>query len=157
LQRLPTTSRPEEVQWWIKRKRAVSLLPPVKKPSEFGAMWMLWWVKMQPTWRGGESLVKTLPIDADWEPILRGGSNGLSMVLVALSWWVHAMGLNGEQDLKLSMAIEDVKWVLSELVAMLSTVSMNTGKKHSREETAQEELVSKRCVKFVLFPIVIYN
>jgi hypothetical protein len=142
---LPTTSRPEEVQWWIKRKRLVSLLPPVEKPSEFGAMWMLWWVRMQPTWRGGESLVKTLPIDADWEPILRGGSNGLSMVVMALSWWVHATGQNGQQDLELSVAIDDVKWVLSELAAMLSTVSMDTGK-HPREETTQEEPSSKRCV-----------
>ncbi|KAH9955191.1 hypothetical protein BGW80DRAFT_1566314 [Lactifluus volemus] len=142
--RLPTASRPEEVHWWIKRKRVVSLLPSIEKPSEFGAMWMLWWVKMQPTWRGGESLVKTLPTEANWEPILRGGSNGLSMVVMALSWWVHAMGLNGQQDLELLVAINDVKWALSELVVMLSTASTNTRKKHSREETMQEELVSKR-------------
>jgi hypothetical protein len=135
----------------------VSLLPSIEKPSEFGAMWMLWWVKMQPTWRGGESLVKTLPTEANWEPILRGGSNGLSMVVMALSWWVHAMGLNGQQDLELLVAINDVKWALSELVVMLSTASTNTRKKHSREETMQEELVSKRCVRFSLYSIVIYN
>jgi hypothetical protein len=85
---------------------------------------------MQPTWHEGESLVRTLPTDADWEPILHGGSNGLSMVVMALSWWVHAMGLNGQQNLKLSAAINDVKWVLSELV-MLLTSSMDTGNKHS--------------------------
>ncbi|KAF8494880.1 hypothetical protein F5888DRAFT_1616523 [Russula emetica] len=107
---------------------------------------MLWWVKMQPTWRGGESLVKTLPADEDWEPILGGGANGLSMVIMALSWWVHAIGWNGQQDLKLSMAINNVKWVLSELVAKLSTASMNAGKKHFRDDTIQEELISKRYV-----------
>jgi hypothetical protein len=116
---------------------------------------MLWWVKMQPTWRGGESLVRTLLTDANWELILRGGSNGLFMVVMALSWWVHATGLNSQQNLKLLVAINDVKWVLSELVVMLSTLSMDTGNKHSRGESTQEEPVSKRCVRFLLYSIVI--
>jgi len=132
---LPTTSRPEEVQWWIKCKRIISLLPQIEKPSEFGAIWMLWWVKMQPTWRGGESLNKTLPTDANWEPILRGGSNGLSMVVMALSWWIQAIGSIQQQDEKLSTAIHDVTWVLSKLVSMLSSASMDTKKKHSWKET----------------------
>ena len=101
---------------------------------------------MQPTWRGGESLDKTLPTDANWEPILRGGSNGLSMVVLALSLWIQAIGSVEQQDLKLSTAIHDVTWVLSKLVSKLSSASMDTEKKHSREETTQEEPVSKRCV-----------
>ena len=150
LQRLPTTSRPEEVQWWIKRKKIPGSLPHIKKPSEFGAVWTSWWVKMQPAWCGGEFLVRTLPTDADWEPILRGGSNGLSMVVMALSWWVHATESNG-QDSELLVAIDDVKWVFSKLVATLltsmTTASMDNGKKRcSREETTQEELSPKRCV-----------
>jgi len=55
------------------------------KSSEFGAIWMLWWVKMQPTWCEGESLVRTLPTGADWEPILCSGSNGLFLMIMALS------------------------------------------------------------------------
>jgi hypothetical protein len=70
VQRLPTTSRPEEVHWWIKHKRLQGVLPPIKNFSEFGATWMLWWVKMQPAWHEGETLVKTLSVDAGWEPIL---------------------------------------------------------------------------------------
>jgi hypothetical protein len=134
----------------------LSILLHIENPSEFGAMLMLWWVKMQPTWCEGESLVRTLPTDANWEPILRGGSNGLSMVVMALSWWVHATGSNGQQDLKLSAAINDVKWVLSELV-MLLTSSTDTGNKHSRGESTQEEPVSKRCVTPKLYSIVIYS
>ncbi len=107
---------------------------------------MLWWVKIQPTWRGGESLNKTLPTDANWEPILRGGSNGLSMVVMALSWWIQAIGSIQQQDEKLSTAIHDITWVLSKLVSMLSSASMDTEKKHSRKENTKEEPVSKRCV-----------
>ncbi|KIL53788.1 hypothetical protein M378DRAFT_93542 [Amanita muscaria Koide BX008] len=144
VQRLPTASRPEEVQWWIKRKRLISHLPPVEKPSEFGATWKLWWVKMPPAWREGELLVKTLPTDVDWEPILRGGSNGLSIVVMALSWWVHAMGSTNQHDLELSAAINDVTWVLSKLVVMLLPASVEAGKKHSRDVIPEEEPKSKR-------------
>lgn len=45
---------------------------------------------MQPGWHNGELLVKVLPAVEDWEPVLRGGSNGLFMVITALSWWVSA-------------------------------------------------------------------
>lgn len=92
MQRLPTASCLEEVQGWIKYKKAMNLTSHIEKPSEFGAMWMLWWVKMQPTWCGGKSLIKTLPTE---EPILHGGSNGLCMVIMALSWWVYAIESDG--------------------------------------------------------------
>jgi hypothetical protein len=146
VQRLPTAARPEEVHWWIKRKKLINLLPNIAKPSEFGVAWMAWWVNMQPAWRGQESLVKTSPADGDWEPILRGGSNGLSMVVAALSWWVSAIGPDNQHGLELLAAIEDVSWVLSELVALLSAASMETGKKHSLEDAGQEKPKSKRCV-----------
>jgi hypothetical protein len=150
VQRLSTEARPEEVQIWISRKKLVTGkgLPKIKNPSEFGVTWMAWWVTMQPPWRKGESLVKTLPADGDWdwEPILRGGSNGLSMVVAALSWWVSAMGSNNQHGLDLMAAIEDVSWVLSELVTLLSAAGMEIGKKRSVEEASKEEPKSKRCV-----------
>jgi hypothetical protein len=46
------------------------------------------------------------------------------------------------------MAINDVKWVLSELTVKLSTVSMNTGKKHFLKKTTQKELISKSVYDF---------
>ncbi len=68
------------------------------------------------------------------------------MVVMALSWWIQAIELTEQQDLKLSTVIHDVMWVLLKLVSMLSSASMNTEKKHSREETTQKESVSKRCI-----------
>lgn len=103
---------------------------------------------MQPAWREGESLVKTVPNDVDWEPILRGGSNGFSVVVMALSWWIDAVKSNIKDNSDLSMAVEDVKWVLSELVAVLSVASVETGKKHPCESTTEEGPDLKRCVLF---------
>ena len=101
-------------------------------------MWRLWWVKMQPAWRGGESLVKTLPAEEDWEPITHGGANGLFMVILALSWWVSAIGPDSHHPLELSVAINDAMWVLSEIIKVLSA-KVEIGKKHALEETNQQE------------------
>jgi hypothetical protein len=143
VQRLPTMSRPEEVQWWIKRKRLLSLLPSIENPSEYGTMWRLWWVNMQPAWRGGELLGKILPADGVWEPLVHGGLNGLFIVVVALSWWVNTMGRDGQHPLELSVAINDTLWVLSELIGVLAA-KVETGKKHGLDESNQKEGNSKK-------------
>ena len=69
---------------------------------------------------------------------MHGGSNGLFVVVVALSWWVFAMGPDNKHPLELSVAINDVLWVLSELTAVLST-KVETGKKCALEEANQQE------------------
>ena len=134
-QRLPTIDRPEEIHWWIKRKKPVSLPPRVDKPSEFGLTWKNWWTAMQPEWRKGDPLVKTAPADVDWALLMRGGSNGLALVVMSLSWWVGAVDA---PDLDLSVAIDDVNWVLSELVATLSLTTVETGSKRPCEASPDE-------------------
>ena len=76
---------------------------------------------MQLEWCKGDSLVKTVPADVDWGLLMRGGSNGLAIVIVALSWWVNA---TDAPNLDLSSAIDDVNWVLSELVTTLSSSTL---------------------------------
>jgi hypothetical protein len=141
LQRLPTALRPEEVKWWIKRKKAPDLYPDIERPSEFGAVWKQWWVKMQPPWRECESLIRILPADPDWDPIFRGGSNGLSLVLMSLSWWIHLTKDDKEYNAELCGAIDDVTWVISELVAELSVAN---GMKRTREVETDSEPDSKK-------------
>jgi hypothetical protein len=139
-QRLPTASRPEEVSWWIKRKKSINLPPPIENAAEFGATWKQWWTAMQPEWRKGEPLVTTVPADADWTPLIHGGSNGLSLVVVALSWWVSATDVH---SVDISDAIHDVKWVLSELVRRLSSVETPGGSKR-RSEASPDRTKSKK-------------
>lgn len=85
---------------------------------------------MQPAWREGDSLVKSAPVDVDWVPLMRGGSNGLSLVVVALSWWICAVGV---PDSDLLLAIGDVRWVISELVAALQPTAAKNGVKRPAE------------------------
>jgi hypothetical protein len=99
---------------------------------------------MQPAWREGpegDTLVRTVPADEDWTPLIRGGSNGLSLVVMALSWWVSALDA---PDSDLSEAISDVKWVLSELVTTLSSPMSETGNKRPCESSPDDEPDSKR-------------
>lgn len=97
---------------------------------------------MQPAWRDGDSLGMAIPANADWGSVLRGGPNGLFLVILALSWWVEGMQPD-QQDLELFKAVNDVEWVLSELVATLSLASGETGKKRPLEEST-EELTPKK-------------
>ncbi|KAF8229716.1 hypothetical protein L208DRAFT_1211437, partial [Tricholoma matsutake] len=114
---LPTALRPKEVQWWIKCKKLIGVLPHIEKLSEFGAVWMQWWANMQLSWREGDSLAKILPMDVDWDPIHRGGSNGLSLIVMALLWWIKLTNTGNGPNKVLSGAISDLMWVLSELVS----------------------------------------
>ena len=107
---------------------------------------------MQPAWRNGDAMVKVAPADADWEPILRGGPNGLAVVVTALSWWVLAIEPDDQNPLELLEAIGDVSWVLSELLGVLLST-----KKHSLEEASAKEPESKRYVLTLINIISIIN
>ena len=53
--------------------------------------------------------------DNEWETITRTGSNGLVLVIMALSWWVVSEK-EKEPSMGLLTAIDNVKWVLSQMV-----------------------------------------
>jgi hypothetical protein len=105
------------------------VVPQVINVEEFGANFGKWWLTMQPSWRK-ESLLRELPPDADWTVLKRGGSNGLALVVMTLSWWVRAAGENC--CAKVSEAIEDLTWVLTHLA--LEGASKSNGKRLGSEE-----------------------
>ena len=132
---MSANDRPKEVHWWIKRNKSIEKFPLIENPSEYGATWKRWWIAIQPEWREGESFVKTVPADADWTNLRCGGSNGLALVVMALSWWV---GATGTPDSDLTAAIDDVKWVVSELVMTLSSTAAATGSKRPSDSSPDE-------------------
>lgn len=102
---------------------------------------------MQLSWREGDSLAKILPMDVDWDPIHRGGSNGLSLIVMALLWWIKLTNTGNGPNKVLSGAISDLMWVLSELVS----ANLNIGNKHACESNTKDKPKSKRCVLIILF------
>ena len=127
----------------MKRKRLSALCPAIDKPSEFGAAWLQWWVKMQPSWREGESLIRNLPDDADWGMISHAGSNGPALVLMTLSWWIACTKEDEQLSVELSTAIGEVQWVLSQLVKAFggaTSESRVSSCKRSRESHNEEQV-----------------
>ena len=57
--------------------------------------------------------------DGDWGDLADGGKDGLFLAVVSLGWWVLAQ--DAPKDLKVNEAIEDVTWVIKNLVSLLST------------------------------------
>ncbi|KAF8502335.1 hypothetical protein F5888DRAFT_1800820 [Russula emetica] len=107
-----------------------------------------WWAKMQPSWRECESLIRALPADADWELIVRGGPNGLALVVMALFWWIHATKDDEELDVEILNAIEDVNWVFIELRVVPAA---NSDRSKLARETEDEDLEGSKSKKHVHF------
>jgi hypothetical protein len=98
---------PEEVKWWNGRGKKLSVVPIIKV-TEFAVEWKQWWDVLQPSWRVGRS---EPPANADWKVLQRGGSNGIFIVLMCLSWWGNAVTSPEHREV-FDAAVEDVVWVL---------------------------------------------
>jgi len=130
---LPTDSRPQEVALWIKRHlkkkhEAVSVLP-----DEYGPRFVAWWRSIQPSWRtlpdGGYA--KATPDDENWASLGKGGSAGLYIVVMALSWWIRALDLTGVNSTAWDV-VDDVLWVVQQI--RLKNNVPNNGKRARNEE-----------------------
>ncbi|KDQ34006.1 hypothetical protein PLEOSDRAFT_1081005 [Pleurotus ostreatus PC15] len=85
-----------------------------------------WWFSIQPPERippdfnmSSRDCASLIIIDTntheDWPKLYRGGVNGIYGVLVCLGWWLEAAGPSSAE---FTMLVEDVSWVLSNLVAV---------------------------------------
>lgn len=144
-QRISAKARPEEVAWWIKRAKQASSVPKVNV-AEFATEWRSWWEAMQPVWRhvdGESSLSRNVPSTEDWDALARGGSNGLFLIIMALSWWLQGFTSTEPTD-DFWSAVNDVVWVLEAITYSLP--SPTAEKKRLGEELIPEEPKSKRYV-----------
>ncbi|KAG9218569.1 hypothetical protein PLEOSDRAFT_157509 [Pleurotus ostreatus PC15] len=93
------TMRDELFKWWF------SIQPPERIPPDFNM--------------SSRDCASLIIIDTntheDWPKLYRGGVNGIYGVLVCLGWWLEAAGPSSAE---FTMLVEDVSWVLSNLVAV---------------------------------------
>lgn len=113
---MSTDSRPQEVTTWIKRHINKKHNPIVVDPSDFGPRLAAWWMALQPSWRvlSDGQYSKDTPDDENWAMLRKGGSSGLYIVVVALSWWVHVLGPDDNTS-SVWMIVDDLWWVLIQL------------------------------------------
>ena len=69
---------------------------------------------MQPDWRKeGESLVCDVPRGETWQALRKGGTAGMYVIIVGLSWWVKAQ--LAERDPIAWTVVDDLLWVIQEM------------------------------------------
>jgi hypothetical protein len=113
-QNLPTKSRPKEVTEWIRSKK--KSVVPVITPGPYGHGFMQWWRLMQPSWRIDESslvLIREVPKEETWQGLRKGGTSGIYVVVMGLSWWIKSQLT--ERDADAWTAVEDVSWVIQQM------------------------------------------
>ncbi|KAG6807840.1 hypothetical protein H0H92_006236 [Tricholoma furcatifolium] len=142
---LPTEFRPEEIGWWMKRKRLFTNIPKICS-TEYSISFDAWWRDIQPCWRSeniadGGTLTHTVPVGASWDKMALGGPSGMFLVIVALAFWALAADAAATQD-AFDGAVSDVAWAFKAMMPSLSSPG-----KRVMEDTADDRATSKRCVK----------
>lgn len=118
-------------------------------PGVYGPQFVTWWRGMQPTWRllPGEGFSKETSTNLEsWALINKGGSAGLYIVVMALSWWVLRLRDAGTADTDAQAVwgtVDDVAWVLKQLL------SLHAASKRSLPSISDAKVFKRRCV--VLF------
>src|SRR5271169_2080338 len=89
----------------------------------------------QPEWRLADdgSFNYETPKDEDWCILHKGGSAGLYIVVVALSWWIRALRPD-IPSFHAWTAVHDVQWVIDQIMKRLITPA---GKKYALEDSTQ--------------------
>jgi hypothetical protein len=138
---LNAKGRPEEVKFWNGRGKKLTIIPEFKV-SEFAAVWQSWWQSLQPSWhiQDGLLLSNAVPADEEWSSLCRGGSNGLFIVLMCLSWWM-SKPMSSEELVTFQVAKADVLWVLQQ---MLRNFTNPSSQKRSAEDTIANTSPTKR-------------
>lgn len=101
------------------------------KTEAFSLQFLAWWKGMQPPGRvlpeGGFSK-ETLPKES-WASVNKGGSAGLYIVVMALSWWVFALGDAdvGSDDGEVWRTVDDLAWVLKQLQSFSKAAKRSIG------------------------------
>ena len=71
---------------------------------------------MQPSWRtdgDGVSPIRETPCDETWQVLRKGGTSGIYVVIMGLSWWIKAQAV--ERDIDAWSAVDDISWVIEEM------------------------------------------
>ena len=86
---------------------------------------------MQPSWRNnGEVLMHEVPCGESWQTLRKGGTSGIYVAVIGLSWWVKAQ--HDKRDVDAWTLVDDLLWVIQQLKGgMGSTASVL--QKHVRD------------------------
>ena len=89
---------------------------------------------MQPSWRGnGASLSRIVPQGENWKTLKKGGTSGMYVVLVGLSWWIKNQCTR--RDTGAWALVNDLSWVIQQVKMDMGSV---LSKKRTRGDAEDE-------------------
>jgi hypothetical protein len=112
---------------------------------------MEWWKQIQPSWRtdeGSVALNRKTPRGETWQVLRKGGTAGIYVVVMALSWWIKAQQV--QRDNPAWMAVDDLSWVMQQ---MMLDIPEPVSSKRARDDDADndnEAQLKKRYANFVI-------
>jgi hypothetical protein len=138
VQNLPTKLRPREVSDWIRSKKKSAV--PSLNVGSYGKLFKEWWMMMQPAWRNkGGPLVRDVLQGETWQTLKKGGSAGIYVVIIALSWWVKAeYSEHNKHEIDVWMLVDDLSWVIQQMrKGMVSIEPEPVSKKRAHDDNAE--------------------
>lgn len=137
--------RPKEVTDWIKSKKK-DVVPSIH-PGEYGDRFMGWWRNLQPSWRKNNldpsfPLFRDVPEGETWQSLRKGGTAGIYVVVVSLSWWVKAQSV--ERDVNAWSVVDDLLWVIQQMKRDLSPPPPTLKRAHNGDDNDDEDKGQRR-------------
>lgn len=118
---MPKTTRPAEVDAWVKKKVNAKHIPAEVDGVAYSACFLAWWTGIQPEWRLSNSATafnKVVPPGESLGNLGKGGPSGLYTIVMGLSWWIRALDTVDHSAAAWSL-VDDVKWVIQHFAQSL--------------------------------------
>ena len=95
-----------------------------------------------------------MPPDEKWEGLAKGGPAGICVVVMALSWWIKALGGNVADDGNAWAAVQDLGWVLVQMRTTLMSEKNVRGSKRVRNDS-NKGVRNVKTKRYSYFPVLI--
>jgi hypothetical protein len=98
---------------------------------------------MQPSWRlfqeldGPLDLVRETPKAETWQGLKKGGTAGIYVAVMGLSWWVK--GQRNKPDPKTWAAVDDLSWVVEQMSNAPDSLSIEKRRRESKGEGKDDD------------------
>ena len=95
-----------------------------------------------------------MPPDEKWGGLAKGGPAGICVVVMALSWWIKALGGDVADDGNAWVAVRDLCWVLVQMRTTLMSEKKVRGSKRVCNDS-NKGVRNVKTKRYSYFPVLI--
>lgn len=133
--RLKTTGRPGQVTEFLAYHRRLDRRPVIRDVQRYARSWEVWH--------------RELKAETDYQALVRGGGNGISLLILAFRWWADTAAEMEEGEAKEDMqdrlqeGLRDLEATMSGVLGS-GTLERVVNRVDSEEEDSEEESRPKK-------------